>query len=98
MSQRDYNRVYTYGRLIAQVLQDGQHDGIAIDVLPSCEIAVNSRLLVCGVALRWLTGDLCFGIMKKSFMQNEKDRMIRVQELADKAGLTVRQQELRWGW
>ena len=98
MSQRDYNRVYTCGRFIAQVMQDGQHDGIIVDLIPGVTVSINNGRLLCGFALRWITGDLCFGIMTKTFSEVEKKRTRQVKEIADKAGLTVRQQELRWGW
>jgi hypothetical protein len=98
MSQRDYNNVYTAGRFILQVMQDSQHDGIAIDLIPGITLGVNNGRLIVGFALRWLTGDVCFGIMTKGFTEAERKRRQQVLELADKAGLTLRQQELRWGW
>jgi hypothetical protein len=98
MSQRDYNKVYIWGRIIIQIMQDGQHDGIVIKVLPTLEVAINNGRLIAGFAIRWIVSDLCFGIMTREFKKRERERRRSVCDAAAKAGLTIRQQELRWGW
>lgn len=98
MSQRDYNHVYSWGRFILQIMQKGQHDGIVIHFLPQITLAVNNSHCSVAVGLEWITGTLNFGIMTKQYAKVERERTERVREVATKAGLTERQQELRWGW
>jgi hypothetical protein len=98
MSQRDYNQVYLLGPFILQIMQDGQHDGIAIDLLPTITLGMNNGKLIVGFALRWLCGDVNFGIMTKAFRESEWHRREIVAERADKMGVSPRQYALRWGW
>lgn len=98
MSQRDYNHVYTAGPFILQVLQDGQHDGIAIGLLPQITLAGNNGRCIVALGFDWICGTVNIGIMTTEFREGERKRRERVKELAAKAGLTPRQYELRWGW
>jgi hypothetical protein len=98
MSQRDYNHIYHLGPLCLQVLQDGQHDSIVIDLLPQVTFTANNSRLVAGFGLSWIVGTVNFGWMTAEFRKGEQKRLELVKELAAKAGLTPQQYALRWGW
>ena len=98
MSQRDYNHVYTYGRAILQIMQDSQHDGITVDLIPQVTVSVNNNRCTLAIGLNWIVGTVNFGIMTKQYMVMEKQRNEKVIEAATKMGVSVRQYELRWGW
>lgn len=96
--ERDYNHIYWIGRLCFQVLQLSQREGLLIRLLPSITLTVLRQHCVVGVSLEWLAGDINIAWAAKSFQERERARRAQVEESANKAGLTVRQQELRWGW
>jgi hypothetical protein len=96
MSQRDYNHIYHLGPLCLQIMQDGQHDGIIIDLLPQVTLAINNGRCHVAVAFNWICGTVNIGVMTKEFREGERKRLERVRELADKMGITPRQYELRW--
>ena len=98
MSQRDYNHVYTCGRVILQVMQDGQHDGITVDLLPQVTVSVNNNCCTFAIGLNWIVGTVNLGIMTKTYTLLEKQRREHVVKLAAKMGITARQYALRWGW
>lgn len=98
MSQRDYNKVYTCGPFILQVMQDSQHDGLVVGVTPEITLAINNGKSLVALGLDWICGTINLGIMTKQFRDAERARRQRVKEMADKLGITVRQYELRWGW
>lgn len=97
MSQRHYNKIYTCGRLILQILQDSQANGIAIDVLPRICVAHNDKLIV-GPGFDWICGGFNIGVMTKAFTDSERKRRAKVRQLAHERGLTPKQYRLRWGW
>lgn len=98
MSQRDYNKVYTAGPFILQVMQDGQHDGIVIDLPPAMTLAANNGRSVVALGFNWICGTVNIGIMTNEFREGERKRLECVKEQAAKMGLTPRQYALRWGW
>lgn len=98
MSQRDYNQVYMLGRLTLQVMQKGQNEGLVVHMTPGLTLAINNRDMVVALGLEWLVGTVNIGWAKAQFVKNEWSRREQVADLADKAGLTVKQQKLRWGW
>ena len=92
----NYNRVYTWGRMILQVQQKRQNKGIAVDLLPGIVVGIaNNRILV-GLGFEWLTGTVNIGVMTAAFVKSEKDRLEHVYREASKAGLTVFQYQNRW--
>jgi hypothetical protein len=98
MSQRDYNHVYTFGRLVLQIMQDSQHDGIAIDLIPEVTVAIKNNRCIFALGFNWLVGTINIGIMTAQYQQMEKQRQEKVKEQADKMNITPRQYALRWGW
>ena len=98
MSQRDYNKVYTCGPVILQIMQDGQHDGIIVDLLPQITLAINNGRCHIAVALNWICGTVNVGIMTPEFREGERKRRELVKAAAAKMGITPRQYALRWGW
>ena len=98
MSQRDYNRVYTVGRFILQIMQDGQHGGLVVGLTPSVTLAINGSKCVFALGFYWIMGTVNFGFMSRAFATAEKERRQRVVREAARAGLTPEQYALRWGW
>jgi hypothetical protein len=98
MSNRDYNKVWTLGPLVLQVIQDGQHDGISVDLLPRVCVAVNNSMIYFGLGFEWLTGGFNIGWAKPSYLAAGVRDQKLYEEQATKQGLTVKQYRLRWGW
>jgi hypothetical protein len=98
MSQRDYNHVYTLGRFILQIMQDGQHDGIAIDLVPQVTLAMANNRCSLALGFNWLMGTVNLGIMTAQYRKLEEQRQEKVKEQAKKMNITPRQYALRWGW
>lgn len=97
-SERSYNRIYWFGPLCLQVLQNSQLDGLLIQVFPSVTLTVCRQHCVVGLSFEWLAGDINIAWARRTFRDREDARRLQVADAAKKAGLTVRQQELRWGW
>jgi hypothetical protein len=98
VSQRDYNHVYIAGPFILQIMQDSQHDGIVIGLTPAITLAINNGRSIVALGFAWIVGTVNVAIMTKQFREAEKNRIQQVKEHAEKAGITFKQQELRWGW
>ena len=98
MSNRSYNHVYYLGSFTLQIMLNGAEDGLCVHLLPQLSIGINNRLCRFAMGLEWICGCVNIGWMQPAFKESQKKRIKEVQDLADKAGLTYRQQELRWGW
>lgn len=97
MSNRSYNHVYEWRRIVVQIILNGPKDGLCIDLLPAVSLGFNRQCAV-AIGFEWLCGSVNFGWMTKEFKEREHQRMEIVKRQADKLGISTRQQELRWGW
>lgn len=96
--ERSYNHIYWLGRVCVQILQQSQREGLLVRLFPSVTLTVRRQYCVVGVSLEWLAGDINIVWATKSFQESDRVRRAKVEELARKAGITRRQEELRWGW
>lgn len=96
--EHTYNRIYWLGRICVQILLVSQHRGLLVRLIPSVTLTACRDHSVIGFSFEWIAGDINIIWARREFQEFERTRRAQVKEWADKAGLTVRQQELRWGW
>ncbi len=89
-----YNRVYHFGRGIAQVMLDG-NPGLTFWLLPTVTITFNNRNLIVGLGFEWLFGVVNIGLMSEVFALRERNRLQSIEKLAAKLGVTPKQYALQ---
>lgn len=96
--ERSYNHIYWLGRICVQILMVSQHRGLLVHLIPSVTLTACRDNSIIGFSFEWIAGSINIIWARKEFQDRERARRAHVRDLADRAGLTERQQELRWGW
>lgn len=97
MARGGYNNFYRIGRLCMQITLDEQPThGFYIHITPAIGFTIKNLYLLAGVSLEWIFGTINIGIMNKGFVESEITRIERLKEYADKSGITLKQQRLRY--
>jgi hypothetical protein len=91
---KEYNRLYLWKSLCVQVLLVRGYK--CIHLLPQISLAINNGSLYFGLGFEWFVGTINIGYACPAFIEREIQRLIHAKECADKLGLTIKQERLRW--